>query len=77
MREGVVASNNYADEEYHFESICDRMDSTVKATEQTTNRIMAAVEKSGELVDQIRNDPSVNQFNTLPDKITKNDTNVF
>ena len=77
MREGVVASNNYADEEYHFESICDRMDSTVKATEQTTNRIMATVEKSGEMVDQIRNNPSVNQVNTLPDNITKNNTNVF
>ncbi len=33
---------------------------------------MATVEKSGEIVDQIRNNPSVNQVNTLPDKITKN-----
>ena len=77
MREGVVASNDYADEEYHFESISDWLDTTVKATEQSTNRIMAAVDKSGEIVDQIPNNPSVNRVNTLPDNITKNNTNVF
>ena len=38
---------------------------------------MATVEKNGEMVDQIRNNPSVNQVNTLPDNITKNNTNVF
>jgi len=38
---------------------------------------MAPVEKSGEMVDQIRNNSSVNQVNTLPDNITKNNTNVF
>ena len=46
-------------------------------TEQTTNRIMATVEKSGEMVDQIRYNSSVNQVNTLPDNITKNNTNMF
>ena len=35
------------------------------------------VEKSGEIVDQIRYNPSVNQINTLLDNITKNNTNMF
>ena len=38
---------------------------------------MATVEKSGEMVDQIRYNPSGNLVNTLPDNITKNNTNMF
>ena len=77
VREGVVASHNYTDEVYHFSSITDPLDTIVKATAQATNRILAAAEKSIEPVGQIREKPSVDEVNELPDKITENSTKVL
>ncbi len=77
VRGEIAAINNPADEQHHFESMGEQLDAIVKATEQATDRIMEAVERNTEMVENIRNNPSVDEVGKLLDKIIDNNNEVF
>ena len=54
VRQEIAAISRPADEEYEFGSMGEQLDAIVKATEQATNTIMAATEKTLSSVDKLK-----------------------
>lgn len=77
VREEIAAISNPADEEYHFESMGDQLDAIVKATEKATNRIMAAMERNGDIITTLRTESDMNKVRAHLDEMTTNNNEVF
>jgi len=77
VRQEIAAISRPADEDHDFVSMGEQLDAIVKATEQATNTIMAATEKTLASVDELR------KFVTNPihvghlDKISNNSNDIL
>ena len=77
VQPGVKSSSNQINADCQFESMTYQLDTIVKATEQGADRVKASTSKSGEMVDQIRNNSSIDLINALAGKKSKNNTTAF
>jgi len=77
VRQEIAAINNPADEDFHFNSMGEQLDAIVKATEQATNRIMEAIERNSDIMDDVRAKVADEEVGKLLDKMTDNNNDVF
>lgn len=77
VRMEIANISRPADEDYHFESMAEQLDSVVKATDEASNTIMGAVETNEEIVGKLRalvTDPAQKK---LLDDLSNNDMSIL
>ncbi len=77
LRQEVAAMLNPTEEDHKFESMGEQLDAIVKATEEATNTIMSAQEKTEAAVGQLREGITDPDQLALLDEITNNGNEVF
>jgi len=77
VRQEIAAINQGADEDHNFEGMGEQLDAIVKATENATNTIMAAMEKNDKAVAKLKGMISDPEQTALLDQINENDQSVY
>ncbi len=78
VKEEIAAISRPADEEHNFDSMADQLAAIIKATEAATNTIMESVERSDELIEDLRKHVKGKAAaNALLDKMSENGQVIF
>jgi len=77
VRKEIAAIDRPADETHRFNTMGEQMDAVVKATEQATNTIMAAMENNETVINQLRERLQEPVHVMLLDQLTANANTVF
>jgi len=77
VRQEIAAIHQGAEEDHDFEGMGEQLDAIVKATEQATNTIMAAMEKNDQAVAQLKGMIADPAQTALLDQINENDQSVY
>ena len=77
VRQEIAAIHRPAEKEHGFDSMGDQLDAIVTATEEATNTIMRAMERNGELLNELRPTLKDPAQQALLDKIDTNNNSVF
>jgi len=77
VRKEIAAIDRPADETHGFNTMGEQMDAVVKATEQATDTIMAAMENNETVIDQLRARLQEPAHILLLDQLTANANTVF
>jgi chemotaxis protein CheZ len=77
VRQEIAAIQRGADEDHNFEGMGEQLDAIVKATEQATNSIMAAMEKNDRVIARLKEMIGDKEQTALLDQINENDQSVY
>ncbi len=77
VRQEIAAISRPAEEDVGFESMGDQLDAIVKATEEATNTIMEAMEKSSATIAELRKTITDPKQLALLDDLENNGQDVF
>ena len=77
VRQEIAAMHHPSDEDHQFDSMGDQLDAIVKTTEQATNTIMEATERSDDAIAKLRENITDPAQLALLDTITENGNEVF
>ena len=78
VKEEISAINRPAEDEHNFESMADQLGAIIKATEHATNTIMESVERSDEVISDLRRHVKDNAAaGALLDKLSEGGQVIF
>lgn len=77
VRQEIAAISHPSDEDYHFETMSDQLDAVVKATDEATHRIMAAMEESEKIISAIQKETADPGIKEKLLKLVENINTVF